>query len=201
MSAAPKVHHVTARQLAADRQNLAKARAAQKGKARTAKQIAASRANLAKARLARSTRKQGKKHAPVKGKKAAQAPLALWGEDSLHSLPVCAAVAVAASLQHWAGVTASTGQILEFAARTGSTTISAALEAAREYGLAGVRLAGFEPADAALFAPGLVYGIQLSIGYHAVLSTPSGMLSWNLELPLLGSPEEAWVTEWEESDD
>jgi hypothetical protein len=192
-------HHLTAKQLAADRANLARARAAQKGKARTAKQQAASRQNLAKARAAQKSRRSGKK--PVT-KKAAQAPDGLARCDvsiegvPLHSLPVCAAVAVAASLQRLTGTGADPREIWALHKLAGRTSIEAVIEAAAEHGLAGHRITGFWPLDPGLLLDGLVYGVQIQQGYHAVLGVPGGMLSWDTVLPLSGEPEEAWAIEW-----
>lgn len=205
MSVAPKVSHQTPKQHAASVANLRKARAAARAKPRTAKQKAAARQSLVKARAAQRARRGGK--TPVI-KKTPQAPCPGDGYGSLaaitlegswlHSLPVCAAVAAAASLQAWTGILAGTADIWELYLRAGETTIAATLEALAEHGLAGARLESFQPADLSYPAPGLIYGIQLAIGYHAVLSAPGGMLSWGSVIPLAGEPEEAWLLEWKD---
>lgn len=182
-------HRLTAKQIAADRANLAKARAKERKLPRTAKQIAASRRNLVKARAAQRHRKK-----QAGSKKTAQAPLSTALD--LHSLPVCAPVALAAHLQAWTGVVASTAEIWDLWLRAGETTLETTLEAATEHGLAGRALAGFWPADPLGFTPWLVYGVQLAIGYHAVLAGQDVMHSWGLVLPLTGRPEEAWHLEW-----
>jgi hypothetical protein len=201
VAAAPKVSHKSAKQIAAAKGNLVKARAAARLKPRTAKQKAASRLSLVKARAAQKSRRGGK--TPVSRKKA-QAPgiPARYGvspgEVSLHSLPVCAAVAAAASLQAWTGLIASPAEIWELYRRAGEATIAATLEAVAGYGLAGASLESFREIDPCCLAPGLVYGIQLAAGYHAVLSAPGGMLSWGSVIPLAGEPEEAWLLEWKD---
>lgn len=58
--AAQKGKPRTAAQLAAARANLAKARAAEKGRPKTAKQLAAAKANLAKARAASAAKRRGR---------------------------------------------------------------------------------------------------------------------------------------------
>lgn len=198
---APKASatHLTGKQLAADRANLKKARAVARLLPRTSKQKNASRHNLVKARAAQRARRGGK--TPV-GKKSAQAPDdslrfgVRQGEVSLHSLPVCAAVAAAASLQQWTGITASLADIWELYLRAGESTLAVTLEAVAEHGLAGARLESFQEIDPCYLAPGLLYGIRLAAGYHAVLSAPGGMLSWGSVIPLAGEPEEAWLLEW-----
>lgn len=188
-------HHLSSKQLAANKANLAKARAAQKGKPRTAKQIAASRHNLAAARAAQKARKSKKQGVTPK---KAQAPL-LGSDLWLHAYPVCGAVAVAASLQAWTGLMIADGEIWDLFRRAGEAPIAQVLETAQEYGLAGWRLASFEPADPGIFHPALLYGVQLAHGYHAVVAAASGgLLSWGLEIPLQGEPSEAWMLEWAE---
>jgi hypothetical protein len=215
MAAQPKVSHITAKQRAADKANLVKARAAAAHKPRTARQKVAARQNLVKARAAQRSRRGGK--TPVARKKAA-APLNLQlnlapeaGDTTrnrfplqvpgLHLLPVCAAVAVAASLQMQCGVIATAAEILDLYQQAGVTAIGTVLEAAAGYGLAGRRLARFTPLDPELCLDGLVCGIQLPYGYHAVCTAEDGMLSWGMLLPLAGIPEEAWLLEWGNPDD
>lgn len=189
--------------------NLVKARAAQRRSGalhhHTARQKAASRQNLVKARAAQKSRRSGK--TPV-SHKAAQAPYPQLNlglpalvpnesGDSLHLLPLCAAVAVAASLREQTGIVIPDESLLAWHESVQGGRICDLLEAAAGHGLAGRRLLSYEPAAPDLFFPGLVYGIRLSTGYHAVLTTRGGMLSWGMVLPLLGTPEEAWILEWE----
>lgn len=123
----------------------------------------------------------------------------LPGRDSwLHALPVCAAVALAASLQWQSGVTASAAEVLELHRQAGIVSLAGLLEAAAEYGLAGRKLESFQRFDPGLVIPGLVYGTSLDIGYHAVLATAGGVMSWGLELPWFGEPAEAWLPVWED---
>lgn len=214
MSAAPRATHQSPKQRAASVGNLVKARAAQRRSGalhhHTARQKAASQRNLVRARAAQSSRRSGK--TPV-SRKAAQVPSPVtlgtgcldWRSDprldgpgSLHSLPVCAAIAVAGSLWQQHGVVATIRQVWDLYQLAGDGPVSGVLEAAAEHGLAGRRLVSFQPADPDLFFPGLVCGVQLSLGYHAVLTTRGGMLSWGMVLPLLGAPEEAWILDWED---
>jgi hypothetical protein len=206
VTAAPKHRTITAKQYAADVANLKKARAALKGRPRTAKQRAASRRNLVRARSAqkaqRSRSAQGARSsgkAPVAAKKPA-AP-ASWTLDSRESgllwLPACGPVALAEHLAAYTGALASQLDILALWETTGACTLGDLLEAAREYGLAGNRLAYFERCDHDLVVPGLVYGVQLDRGYHAALCAPGGMISWCRYVPREGTPEEAWHLEWE----
>jgi hypothetical protein len=201
---APKV---TAKQLTADRANLAKARAKEKGKPRTAKQKQASRQNLVRARAAQSARRAGKKFVTSKQAKAGipdrsgvriDDDLGL-GEAALHSLPVCAAVAVAASLMYQTGAEPDPRETWALHKLAGASTIAGVIEAAAYRGLGGWRIAAFCPWDPDVQLDGLVYGIQLAIGYHAVLTVPGGMFSWDTVLPLAGEPEEAWLIEWEQT--
>ena len=71
----------------------------------------------------------------------------------------------------------------------------------------GEKLAHFEQCDTDTPVPGLVYGLQLPQGYHAVLAHPDGdrgAISWGLLVPwcrLLhdgAAPAEAWWLEWED---
>jgi hypothetical protein len=194
-------HHLTAKQLAADKANLKKARAVAAHKPRTAKQKQAARQNLVKARSAQKSRRAGK--APVARKKP-QAPDTLGrpgvrtGEVPLHSLPVCAAVAVAASLEYQTGILVSADDIWRLHLRSsGSTALADLLGLVAVEGLAGHRLESFHPWDPGVRLDGLIYGVQLpGLGYHAVVTVPGGMLSWDTVLPLRGEPEEAWMALW-----
>lgn len=215
MAAQAHTAKVTPKQLAADRANLRKARAVQRGKPRTSKQRSASRHNLVHARAAQSVRKHGVRFTPsvsAKKPKAAADTLMFSGSRAgsparlpeapwLHSLPVCAAVAVAASLQYWSGVTATAGDILDLHRKSpGDATLGDLLELVAAEGFAGARLESFQRCDPGLAVPGLVYGTALDIGYHAVLAVAGGVLSWGLELPWLGEPGEAWLLGWEDPD-
>jgi hypothetical protein len=200
MAAKPAVSKVSARQRAADKANLAKARAVARLLPRSAKQKAAARQNLVKARATQRSRRAGKGAVTAK-KPAAPAPAGYEPVMDLHSLPVCAAVAMAASLQAWGGPDASAAEIISLYERAGAVTLGGMCEAAAGLGLAGWRLAWFAPADLELPWPGMVYGVQLDAGYHAVLRTPAGLASWGLEIPLAGRPEEAWMLEWEATGD
>lgn len=199
MAAKATVSHVSAKARAADKANLKKARAVARLLPRTGKQKAASRQSLVKARAAQKARRSGKGAVTAK-KPAAPAPAGYEPGMDLHSLPVCAAVAMAASLQAWGGAVASVAEIIGLYERAGAVTLGGMCEAVAELGLAGWRLSWFAPADLAIPWPGMVYGVQLDAGYHAVLRTPAGLASWGLEIPLAGSPEEAWMLEWEEPD-
>ena len=186
----------SAAQIAAGRAWAAAGRAAQVGKPRTAKQIAASRANLVKARAAQSAQAAGKKY--VSAAKTATAPLAVPRETPLlDSLPACAAAALAEHLWYWTGTAVTDEEVLALHELAGGhgAPIAEVLEAAAEHGLGGWRpdtWTGYaEP------VPGLLCGLQLAAGYHAVLALPRGMLSWGMILPWPASPEEMWHLEWQ----
>lgn len=204
MAAQPKAkpvakHHITAKQLAADRANLKAARAAAAQKSRSAKQKAASRLNLAKARAAQHSRRKGKKAvAPKKAAAPVPRETDLLTGQNLHSLPVCASVALAAHLAWWTGAVASAPEILALnAVLSGASLISDAIEAADEYGFCGFRPDRWARCDVSTQGvPGLIYGLPVLTGYHAVLALPAGMLSWSLSLPWPGEPAEAWHLEW-----
>lgn len=220
MTAVPKVSHRSARQIAAAKANLAKARAVARTRKRTARQRAASRQNLVRARAAQTARRKGK--TPVKTRKAAspapdslvlsgscgrfpgQLPPLLPEAPGLHELPACAAVALAESLWVQHGAVIPAAAILELHRVTGDADLGTVLEAAAVHGLGGWRLAWAELADESLVLPGMVCGIRLRGGYHAVTiaDVPAGrkMTSWGLLLPLAGEPGEAWLTGWEAED-
>jgi hypothetical protein len=203
--AAQKAAKITAKQAAADRGNLVKARKALKGRPRTEKQLAASRRNLAKARRATHVRSQGQTYVT---KKAAKAPApdtwTRYGGDrallaaDLHVLPVCGPVALAEHLLAHTGAVVSASDIIGLWLATEGRELGELFEAARELGLGGERLSYFERCDPDAGVPGLVYGITLGTGrYHAALAVPGGMVSWCRLLPRDGTPEEAWWLEWE----
>ena len=197
--AAVNPHHLTAKQLAADRANLKQARAAEATRKRTPKQIQASRQNLVKARAAQRSRRAGKKGVT---KKQAQAPdtrsrsgVSIEGV-SLHSLPVCAAVAIAASCEYQTGAAVEPAEIWSLHKLAGRTNLAGVIEAAAGTGMAGHRIASWAPWDPDVPLDGLVYGVRIEEGYHAVLTVPGGMLSWDTVIARTGTPEEAWLIEW-----
>jgi len=138
---------------------------------------------------------QARKRAHLKPLPKKQPTLAR-GESELHGLPVCAAVAVAEHLYATTGVVASDADILVLAGRCGGGCLGDYLEAAATVGLGGLRVSRFWPCDDDLIIPGLVYGVQMRDGYHAVLAVPDGVVSWGMILPRLGVPTEAWHVEW-----
>jgi hypothetical protein len=201
MAAAPKASHQTAKQHAASVANLRKARAVARKLPRTAKQKNASRHNLAKARAAQKSRRSGK--TAVAPKKAAAHDSRETSTDSptgrnIHLLPVCAPVALAAHLLWWTGTEASDEEILALHRMLGdAATIPGAIEAAAEYGFCGFRPDSWARCDVSTQGvPGLMYGLAVPTGYHAVLALPAGVLSWGTVLSWPGEPAEAWHLEW-----
>jgi hypothetical protein len=187
-------HHLTAKQLSADRSNLSKARAAAHVKPRTAKQKAASRHNLNKARAVQKARRSGK--TPVAAKKP-QAPLDLPAGGNIHLLPACAPVALAEHLAWQSGVYATVDEILALhRISSGQLTLDGLLELAAAEGFAGMRLESFQRCDPDLLVPGWIYGLDTRGGYHAALAHPAGMVSWGSLLPWPGAPREAWHLTW-----
>jgi hypothetical protein len=199
VSAVQKASKVTPKQIAADRANLAKARLALKGRGRTAKQLAASRRNLAKARSAQKARRSGKTAVAAKGAKKPQAPLPDAG--LLHRLPLCGPAATAEHLAVFTGICVPDESVLKLWRQSGQPSIGGLLEylAAEGFPGTGVKLAHFEQCDPDAGAPGLIYGVQLGRGYHAVVGYPdNAMASWGMLLRRAGTPEEAWWLEWED---
>lgn len=164
-------------------------------------------------------KKPAGKHKPAKKKEPVR-KLAL-GE----AVACCSAQALAASAR-LAGFRVTDADVLALYWRTAShedagATIEETLEAAREFGLAGVRLGSFQPvqldvASLPLLQPhpvsfgefddgparygvhGLIVGLTLPGGPHAVTLGPSGAAwSWG-GLYSLGQlePEEAWAVRW-----
>jgi hypothetical protein len=216
VSAAPKAAHKSPAQVKANKAFAAGGRAAQarhraayekshhgKKPPRSKAQKSASRKWAAAGRAAQAAARSGKK-SPASKKKAAlpvtqyhcTGPL-IWLPGCLNERPVCYAVAIANHLLAATGIAASDADILalhDLAGGDNGATIDLALEAAAEYGLAGVKLASFEMGDEII--PGMVVGVQTRRGYHAVLSHPYGLISWGLLMPRFGEPEEAWGLDW-----
>ncbi len=113
----------------------------------------------------------------------------------------CAHDALAASLR-LAGHAVSAMDVLALYWLTASdpdagAPILAALEAAREHGLAGIRPVWFAPVPA--LAPGDVLGIDGLPEYHAVtLGSDGCWLTWGEQLPPMDSTTvaEAWTVRW-----
>jgi hypothetical protein len=196
MATAPKASHQTAKQHAASVANLKKARAVARKLPRTAKQKNASRHNLVKARAAQKSRRSGKQ-AAVKPQKAA-------ANDSRETsrlpylLPACAPVALAAHLRFWEGIEVPDEEILALhRVLGGAATVADTIEAATEYGFCGFRPDRRARCDVSnQGVPGLIYGLSVPTGYHAVLALPAGALSWGALIEWPGEPVEAWHLEW-----
>lgn len=181
-----------------------KATAAQKGaaksaKPRTAKQKAAALKWAAAGRAAQKAAAAGKKN--VAATKTAKAPMRAALEvpggsiSSLHFLPVCGAVAVAAHLYAATGILPTDEQIVSLANKAGESSIGDLLECVAVEGFCGIRL--LERCRCApVTVPGLICGLETENGYHSVLAAPGGMLSWGLLLPWPRWPDEAWYLEW-----
>ena len=159
---------------------------------RSGKQQAASRAAASAGRAAQAARRAGK--TPVSHKKAA-APLDTG--SPLDQLPACAPAALAGHLHAMTGILVPDEEILALHELVRQVRLGDLLEHVAAEGFGGMRLRSFQPCDPDLTVPGLIYGVQLPWGYHAVVSHPYGMISWGTLWPLLGTPEEAWHLEWE----
>ena len=122
----------------------------------------------------------------------------------------CAAEALAESLRllQRPGLSVTSADVLDLFRRAGGdpdagAPVLATLEAASEFGLAGVRPAGYAPVIEFLdsrYPVSLILGVDLP-GPHAVLATPEGWWSWGeLYCPLCEFPdaviEEAWAVSW-----
>jgi hypothetical protein len=152
------------------------------------------------------------KHTPTAQKKAATAHKQAARRSAavtkaahlraLGALPCCSAEAVAASLRLAGGpVTDSAVLALHrYAGGSGSAalTIEAALAAACEAGLGGVRPLNFSPVG--LDDPAaVILGLDLPEGPHAVTLDPSGAVwSWGAlhEMTPEAVVEEAWAVTW-----
>jgi hypothetical protein len=199
VSAVSKVSARSPKQVAAARANLVKARLKLRGRARSAKQTAASRRNLAKGRAAQAARRGGKSAVTSAAKKKPTAPLP--GAGLLHAMPACGPAAAAEHLAAHTGIIVPDESVLVLHELVRPATIGGLLEYLAAEGFPGtsVKLAHFERCDPDAGAPGLVYGLQLGRGYHAVVGYPGGaMASWGMLLRRAGTPEEAWWLEWED---
>lgn len=156
---------------------------------------AAHQAGLKWAAAGRASQARKRNHLkPLPKKKPALAGTA----GGLHDQPVCAAVAIAEHLTAMTGVSVADAEVLGLARAADGGCFEDFLCAAVYNGpLGGVQLGGYWQCDEDLFVPGLVYGVEMLGGYHAVLAHPYGMVSWGMVLPLLGTPREAWHLDWE----
>ncbi len=172
---------------------------------------AAGRASQAKTRAA-AIAKTGKPPARSKKQKQAAIKFAAAGRaaqarkrahlkplpkktPTLGGLP-CAPAAIAEHLYASTGICVPDADIVAWGSGLMGGCLGDYLEAATA-GFGGARLCGFWRCDADLFLPGVVYGVEMLGGYHAVLAHPDGVVSWGLILPRLGVPAEAWQLRWE----
>lgn len=116
---------------------------------------------------------------------------------TVHGEPVCAPVAIAEHLKAVTGIIASGDSLVELAVTVRGGQLGDYLAEVAAVGLAGVTLSRYYPCDPDVLVPGLVCGLDVPGGYHAVLSHPAGMVSWGLVLPWWGVPDQAWWLEWE----
>jgi len=115
--------------------------------------------------------------------------------------PCCAATAIATHLYLFRGIMATADDILALhAAGGGDGTHGALLPDLLELasgGFAGTRIASFFPVEDDTL-PGLVTGLRLPGGAHAVLSLGgAACVSWGQVVPATGRDGEAWWAEWE----
>jgi hypothetical protein len=115
---------------------------------------------------------------------------------SLHLLPACAPVALAEHLAFMTGVRAAAPGILALHEQLGPVSIGDMLEAVAAAGFAGMTLEAWTRCDEDQPSPGLLAGIRLRAGYHAIVTVPGGMASWGLVLPPPGALAEAWQLDW-----
>lgn len=218
----PKVAKRSAAQVAAGKKFAAGGRAAQAAKRaayakshhgaklpRTDAQKQASLKRAAAGRAAQAAKRQGK--TPPK-KAAALAPPRLpslrqelpgWSMGCNDWGPTCASAAVANHLLAHTGLAMTEQEVMLLHMLAGGddgADVPSVLEALRSRPslAAGGRasVAGFFRADEGLAVPGLIVVTALSHGRHAVLSHPSGMVSWGAVMPWDGEPLEAWAVEW-----
>ena len=186
----------------------AQAKAAGQKTTRTKKQHAASVRAAAAGRAAQAARRSGKAYVSQKKPKAAASIAVLGPDPDLHLLPVCGPVAVAEHLAAFTGGLLPDDSVLELAELTRDATMADLLGHIRAEGFPGYpgeKLAHFEQCDPGYEVPGLIYGLTLPQGYHAVLAHPggTGAISWGLLVPWCAllhdgaAPAEAWWLEWE----
>jgi hypothetical protein len=116
---------------------------------------------------------------------------------TLHGEPVCAPVAIAEHLAAITGIIAPGDSLVRLAARVPGGCLGDFLAEVAASGLAGVSLAWYTPCDPDALTPGLVCGLDMPGGYHAVLSHPAGMVSWGSVMGWQGAVDQAWWLEWE----
>lgn len=189
-------HHATRRrsasQIAAAKRWNAAGRKAALHKKRTPRQIASAKNNLAKARQHKKAIHSG--HATRRTTAPAyDSPLVM------DSLPVCAPVAFAESIYQQTGNVVDDETIIAIHEQVGIVTIIELIEYCLVNGFAGYELDSFYRCDEDQFISGLVYGLQVSTGYHAALSTAYGLLSWGMVWPVTIRPLEAWGLQWSET--
>jgi len=114
----------------------------------------------------------------------------------VHLRPACAPVALAEHLALVTGVRAAPADILALHEQLGPVPIGDMLEAVAASGFAGMTLENWTRCDEDQPSPGLLAGIRVPAGYHAVVTLPSGMASWGMVLPAPGALAEAWHLRW-----
>jgi|SRR5215472_274647 len=155
---------------------------------------------------AQAARRQGKTPAKPKPRAAvmpqefALYQSASWVTGCNELMPTCSATAVANHLFAAMDYEAAEFEVYGLHRKAGGdegATIESVLEAVSCYGLGPYKLRRFFRTDQDVIICGLVVGINLPHGRHAVLSHPAGMVTWGQVVPWEGEPEEAWALEWE----
>lgn len=127
-----------------------------------------------------------------------------WNMGCNDVFPTCAAAAVANHLLACTGLLMKDEDILalhKLAGGDAGADIATVLECMQSHRSAfgegsKAYLANFTRTDEDCIVAGLVVGISLPHGGHAVLSHPRGMVSWGRVLPFAGIPQEAWALDW-----
>jgi hypothetical protein len=127
-----------------------------------------------------------------------------WRMGCDDAYPACAAAAVANHLLASTGFMMRDADILSLHKMSGGdegTTIEAVLKCVQShrscFGEASkAYLATFTRTDENCILAGLVVGVSLPHGGHAVMSHPRGMVSWGRVMPFEGIPREAWALDW-----
>lgn len=147
-----------------------------------------------------ATRKAATAHKQVARRTAATVKAA--HARALGDVACCSAEAVAASAR-LAGWPVTGGDVLALYRRTADSpgagaSIVATLDAAFRWGLAGVQPVSFGPVDMAAGGAGLVLGLELPEGPHAVCAARGGVWSWGGLYDLTGEAviEECWEVSW-----
>ena len=112
----------------------------------------------------------------------------------------CTSVAIANSLFIHTGHKVTYEELQEFGDITEDLTILDSLEMAKRVGVGGIKPSDYEPVSPARICPGVIVGLDLSRGRHAVVLGENGIVTWGREIAMTNyffdRITEAWLVEW-----